>query len=571
MSGWKASLGLAALGMLWVGTARSEDLSGFVWQTDREPEVRQAGAVLPGGVQSGPHAAVAVTAASEHGLGTSGKTPGDSPLPHEPTGPARPRSRIVHPARSGLPTPSAKTPEGTSAAEPRVLPQRPPTPAGQPHGVVADRHARQQGGSATDSHSQQNPFLEEDLAEVLAAGCAGGPGQCACCGDESCLASCQALAADGWQDPAWRLLATPRLDAAGITIRGWLDQGFTWNPDRPGHRFNGPVTFNDRANEYQLNQLYLIGERVADNGGWGFAWGGRVDVLYGTDSRFLVAYGLEDDWNQSRRFYGAALPQVYADFAFDDLLVRIGHFYTILGYESPMAPENFFYSHSYTTQYGQPFTHTGILARFKLNDCWSFTGAVHRGWNQWEDNNDKAGFLFGIDWTSPDQCTFVKFAISLSNEQLDRPSHMTAYSVLVGHRFSQRFSYVFQTGGGDETDAVPAPVGYEDAEWYSIANYLLFELNPCWGLGLRYEWFGDYDGTRVIGLGAPKGIPLRGVPAHWNELAVGVAYRPNANVLLRSELRWDWANAMVPTADDPFDTFSREDQFLWATDLVVRF
>ena len=35
----------------------------------------------------------------------------------------------------------------------------------------------------------------------------------------------------------------------GFRVSGWLQQGFTWNPDRPVDRFNGPVTQNDRANE----------------------------------------------------------------------------------------------------------------------------------------------------------------------------------------------------------------------------------------------------------------------------------------------------------------------------------
>src|SRR5262245_17070820 len=36
----------------------------------------------------------------------------------------------------------------------------------------------------------------------------------------------------------------------GIKVAGWLDQGFTWNTDSPDDRFNFPMTFNDRSNEY---------------------------------------------------------------------------------------------------------------------------------------------------------------------------------------------------------------------------------------------------------------------------------------------------------------------------------
>jgi hypothetical protein len=90
-------------------------------------------------------------------------------------------------------------------------------------------------------------------------------------------------------------------------------------------------------------------------------------------------------------------------------------------------------------------------------------------------------------------------------------------------------------------------------------------------VGLRYEWFADADGLVVTGLGNPHGIPLSAVPANWNELSVGVNCKPNKNVLLRSELRWDWVDTRVLTVDRPFDNYSDGSQFLWGTDLIIKF
>ena len=41
--------------------------------------------------------------------------------------------------------------------------------------------------------------------------------------------------------------------------------------------------------------------------------------------------------------------------------MKFGHFYSGFGYESVAAPENFFYSHSYMFQYGEPKTYTGFI------------------------------------------------------------------------------------------------------------------------------------------------------------------------------------------------------------------
>ena len=40
----------------------------------------------------------------------------------------------------------------------------------------------------------------------------------------------------------------------GINFDTWLDQGATLNTLSPHNRTNGPVTFNNRSNDYQLNQ-----------------------------------------------------------------------------------------------------------------------------------------------------------------------------------------------------------------------------------------------------------------------------------------------------------------------------
>jgi len=395
------------------------------------------------------------------------------------------------------------------------------------------------------------------------AGCSEA---CDTCDDPSCgQCSC---GCDRWRLPQPCFLAR-----RGVSVGGWLDQGITFNPDDPGNRFNGPVTFNDRSNEYQLNQLYLYGERVTDTGGYGWDVGGRVDLIYGTDHRFTVARGLEDDWNLSERFYGAGLPQLYLDLAYNDLTVRVGHFYTIMGYERVTAPDNFFYSHTYTHQYGEPFTHTGVLFMYDLSRSWSLKAGFDRGWNNWEDNNDDLGFLGRLDWTSWDERTTLGLGLTTGDEDAAGLSNRTLFSLVFTRVLTDRLQYVFQLDTAWEQNA--AGGGAQDAEWYGIVNYLFYELNPCWSVGLRYEWFADDDGVRVADVnaagGPPRGILLNGVPSHWQEIALGVRWKPNGNVIVRSELRWDWVDPLVPVSDGPFDDHGQLDQFLWGTDLIVTF
>lgn len=150
-----------------------------------------------------------------------------------------------------------------------------------------------------------------------------------------------------------------------MLIGGWVAAGISYSTDNPDHHTNDPVTFNDWNRELQMNQLNLYLQKLVNMESDDIEIGGRIDLLYGSDARFTQAAGLDDDLISEKnfRFYDIALPQIYLE-AFspvgNGLTAKIGNFYTIIGYEVVNAPENFFYSHAYTMQYGEPFTHSGI-------------------------------------------------------------------------------------------------------------------------------------------------------------------------------------------------------------------
>ncbi len=406
----------------------------------------------------------------------------------------------------------------------------------------------------------------------------------ACCPAEEC---CPTTVGKGCQPCDPGLFAKPTI--LGFTPGGWLQQGITGNARTSTDRFNGPLTFNDRESEYQLNQLYLYADRPADNEGYGLAIGGRVDLLYGTDWRFIQSQALEDRWNRTERFYGLAMPQLFADVAFNDWLFRFGKFYSVMGYETTPAVENFFYSHSYSFQYGEPKTHTGFLAKYKLSDRWTLGAGFDRGWDKWEDNNNKLELLALAAWTSADGRASLGFGLTSGNWDDTGTYNRTAYAVVLAYRFTQRAKYVIQHDlGVDQEAGLADQFGQRrDGRWYSINNYLLYELDECWSLGLRFEWFHDEAGTRVGGIGSPHGWqmgpnPARGTPlasaadrgwgGHFYQVTAGLNWKPRSWIIFRPELRWDWYAG--PTNGQglmPFSTGTRSDQFTFGTDLILRF
>src|SRR5690606_27804748 len=51
------------------------------------------------------------------------------------------------------------------------------------------------------------------------------------------------------------------LDPLGIKVYGWIEQSYTYNGRSPHDRMNNGRVFDDRSNDYRLNQVALNFER----------------------------------------------------------------------------------------------------------------------------------------------------------------------------------------------------------------------------------------------------------------------------------------------------------------------
>lgn len=382
---------------------------------------------------------------------------------------------------------------------------------------------------------------------------------------------------------------------------GWIQQGVTLNPDSPNNRSNAPVLFNDRANDYQLNQFYLfLGKDVRPDGNqWDI--GGRFDIMYGTDARFATVPGLEEHqdrtpmWNSETDDYGIAIPQAYVDVAApigpNGSTLRIGHFYSIGSYETFAAPDNFFYSHSYTYLYGEPFTQSGAIWFGNLGPRTSAAVAATTGWDSLVSDGDEWG-LWGILMRKFNGGqTSLTLNANVGNDFTgiydagqSRDATRAWASIVMKHHISRQLYYVLQTDVGHQEDAVLvldgalSTVDFDSAQWYSINQYLICQLNQAWSAGVRAEWFRDAGNSRV---GVPVEYTTAGPAFNGNdyfELSGGVNWKPHSNVTFRNEIRWDTStvrsNPAIPggiAGIRPFNDRSDKDQITIGLDLIVLF
>ncbi|NCY03671.1 MAG: porin, partial [Planctomycetia bacterium] len=333
-------------------------------------------------------------------------------------------------------------------------------------------------------------------------------------------------------------------------VYGWLDGGFVGNFASPASRFNGPYNAVDRANEPMLNQIYLVAERTLPTDG-AVGVGGRTDLLYGEDFPNAMSLGWETnpgprDWN-SGEYYGIAIPQLYAEAGSRDLNVKLGHFYSLVGYEGVPAVGNFFYTKAYSYQFAGPFTHWGGLLNWRATDNLEINGGLVNGWNGLASPYSRANFLGRVRLKNDDNSRAMQFAIVTGDEGNDfsplfqpQPAPISAnrtrYSLIVEARPSNRWEYVFHQWYGAQADGL---VNGGTALWTGIDQYLYWSASEAWKWGGRFEWFDDIDGTRV-GLnrpGNPNHVPL---PGNYFSLTVGPNWVPTANVLVRPAFRWDF-------------------------------
>jgi|CXWL01.1.fsa_nt_gi hypothetical protein len=403
------------------------------------------------------------------------------------------------------------------------------------------------------------------------------------------------------------------LKDTGIVIGGWANAGITYNSVSPENNFNGPVTFGDRSGEFQLNQLNLFIQRAVATEGDAWDVGGRFDVMFGTDAIFTQAYGVgaydvntglplnRNHWDldllgsDDNRFYDLALPQAYLEMYApigNGLNIKIGHFYTPIGYETVPAPDNFFYTHAYTMQYGEPFTHTGILGNYTVDSNWSVmggvvTGSATGGWDGgWDKQLGNWAGIAGATWTSTDKNTSANISGTYGGTSEHSSQSWGLYSIVLKHNVTEKTHLVLQHDHGYANNVIGNTSG-ADAEWYGINTHLTYDINDTVTAGVRGEWFRDQNGFRVCSPGriyaATNVIDNSGTAgsyagntgyvcsaASYYAVTAGVTWKPTTWLRLRPNVRYDWADGARPFGDGNAVS-GKLDQFLFSTDMTINF
>jgi hypothetical protein len=356
-------------------------------------------------------------------------------------------------------------------------------------------------------------------------------------------------------------LGKPMTDA-GIIAGGWVEAGYQYDFGRAaGGALTGRV-FDDTAQDPTMNQAAIFVERPVDPSKGTFDVGFRIEGMYGSDGRFVHANGLD--------FYGGDAPQIYpenqldltqayVDFAVPagaGIKVRAGKMITHMGYETINPNNDPLYSHAYLFGYAIPFTHTGVMAFYNLTDSVSVMGGISRGWEQsLKDNNDMIDFLGQLAWKMNDKLTLTLGTV-IGPEQTDNNSdYRSVFDVIVAYAATDKLSFALNGDYGYESDA---GADGDDAQWYGVAGYATYRVNPMFAVQGRLEWFEDPDGARGLDTTvyeATLGVNIKPFPD--SKYVSGLVFRP--------EVRYDYAGDAI------FDGGDSHDQITIGGDIILTF
>ena len=346
---------------------------------------------------------------------------------------------------------------------------------------------------------------------------------------DEAIEAAEAPAAD--DGSSWKLLQ-PFVEDSGLELGGWLQLG--WHTDSND-------LFNSDPDRLNLHQAWLFVERLADGSQGGVDFGFRFDALYGTDGGDTASFGnpagSDGDlrgWDAGDNFqtgdgYGFALPQAYVEAASGDWNVKAGHFYTLIGYEVVGAPGNFFYSHAITMYNSEPFTHTGVLASYAVDDDTTVYGGWTLGWDTgFEQFAEGSNFLGGVATNLNDDVALAYMTTIGDFGARGRDAFMQ--SVVGDVALSDLRNWVLQS------DLLQ--VGSTGEDTLGLNQYLFYDADDDLSLGARFEWWKADVATGYAPHGGTN--PASGSVSHY-EATFGANYRIGANLTLRPEYRYDWS------------------------------
>jgi hypothetical protein len=367
-----------------------------------------------------------------------------------------------------------------------------------------------------------------------------------------------------------------------LAIYGWVESGFTGNVDGPKDNQNFGRLFDDRSNEFVMNQAVITAERALDPK-IGFDLGFKLQLLFGTDAHFIQSLGMRNH-STGTGLYRADIPEAYLNvhlpiFTEGGVDLKLGKFVTLEGAETIDPRTNPFYSHTYIFNFGIPFNHTGALFTLYATKQLNLVAGVTRGVNtSIDDNNDAAAFHGGIGLHLNEEKLVISAATHIGPETPHNDSDLRYLNTITTTwKITDKLTSITDLNYTHDDGA--------DASAYGVAQYLTYAINDKITAKIRGEIWRDDKGFFVAQFADP-GDPMRALSGEstidprtvgggrttYGALTIGLDIKPPVpkpltGLTIRPELRVDYSFSDTR----PFNDSNDDTMFTAALDVIVTF
>jgi hypothetical protein len=374
-----------------------------------------------------------------------------------------------------------------------------------------------------------------------------------------------------------------------LNVSGYVETSFNLNTHKP--TYGGLNAFNNRSgvndlrsfDQYEdtfvLNGIKLTVEKpVAETGGIG----GRIDLMFGEDAKFLNAATKRAQYSNQLQTVDANgnfitsngtwayindVDNTFIEQAYgllrapygNGIDIYFGKFVTLLGVEVIENKDNWNASRGLIFNYGKPFTNTGLRASYDWNDKFNTIIGVNNGGDQDLDNNNEKSMEAKATYKFNDKITLSQAAnVGLGGETPTRNENASTQKspfflwsddnqhsggtllildTIIGVQMTDKWATKFESLWGQN--------GF--GQWYTVGVWNRYEYNDWIAFNHRFEWFNDTSNARmgIIGVTSWDGVSSAadytddGYDA-W-EMTFGLDLTVYKNLLTRMEYRFDSA------------------------------
>ena len=333
----------------------------------------------------------------------------------------------------------------------------------------------------------------------------------------------------------------------GVTINALLDSYYEYNTDNPMGRANLLRAYDVSSNSFSLNQADIVIESAPDLS-TGKRWGLRLDLQFGQATSTLQgnpANELRPDiYRNIFQAYGTYIVPVGSGLSLD-----FGKWASSLGYEGNYTKDQLNYSRSFLFDF-LPFYHTGLRARYAVNDQVAVNFWIVNGTEETEADNNFKDVLVGLVLTPTSTVTWttnyylgqehpdVIFIQNPTPAQMNLPNQQGTYFQPIVDPPTGKLNILDSYINWQPLPplTLAAEIDYVEERLYNsspsqedwgAALYAAYQINPQWSLAVRGEYLSDH------------GAMFTGVRQSLSEGTLTVNYRPTDGFSLYGEFRRD--------------------------------